>query len=380
MKKLLIVLLGMAVLSVPASSLAGVSGSPHDMSAYGGSGSPTEELCFGCHIPHGALGDKLWSMDTTGAVAGMLTFERLCYSCHDGTIATLYDVFDKADGLTDHTLVGTDCSGTGACHDVHEQPVVDGNFLAEGIGANGSGCENCHDATLFAGAPAGDHTAAGNHPLGASANGLGCEDCHGAHTGVTQGDGTNDAYILRADNEPTGGAYGNACVLCHNNQAPFVGIVGEVFNYAELQTNGTEAKHPTYGGTFSLTGCNECHDVHSSTDNGYLLNVAHHDAATDMCITCHTSAGNGAPGVGDATHYTGDISSWPGSNDATENPWAEEIDDDGTVGPDWTSATTDLMACETCHSVHKNGNAGYFTRILQTDQNELCTTHCHDAN
>lgn len=378
MKRLIIAAAGMFLLSLPMASFAAVTGTPHDMSGYSGGGAPTTELCFGCHVPHGAQGDKLWAMDTTGFSAGMLPFETLCYTCHDGTIATEYDIFDKADGLLDHTMVGADCSGAGACHDVHNQPAVDGNFLAEGIGAGGSGCENCHDATVFAGAPAGDHTSAGNHVIGAGAGGLACEDCHGAHSGTIQGDGTNNGNILLADNEPVGGAYGAICVACHNNQAPFVGVIGETFDYAGTVVDGTEDKHPTYGGTFSMTGCNECHDPHQATDNGYLLTVAHHDAATDMCTSCHTATGNGAPGVGNGTHFTGDISAWGGAAGAL--PWADAINDDGNAPVDWASASADLMVCETCHSTHKNGNAGYFLRITNTDQNELCTTSCHDAN
>lgn len=380
MKKLLIVTAGLVLLCLPATSFAGVSGTPHDMTSYGGGGSPNQELCFGCHIPHGAIGDKLWRYDTTGAVAGMGDVERLCYSCHDGTISTFYDVFDKADGLIDHTMVSTECSGTGACHDVHNQPVASGKFLAEGFGPGGSGCENCHDATVFPGAPAEDHTVAGNHLIGGSVGnlGLGCEDCHGAHTGVVQGDGTNNARILRADNEPIGESWGNICILCHSNQAPFAGHITDPLNYSETTVDGTELKHPTFGGAFTLTGCNECHDVHATTDNGYLLNAAHHDLATNMCITCHTAAGNNAPGVGTTTHWVGDIASW-GGNPGTL-PWADGIDDDGTSGADWTNATANLMVCETCHVIHRGGTGAPFLRLGMTVQNELCTTTCHDAN
>lgn len=378
MKKLLLAVVGIALLSIPMTSFAGVAGSPHDMSLYGGGGTPTKELCFGCHVPHLALGEKLWAQDTTGAVAGMLPYERLCYTCHDGTIATLYDIFDKDDGLIDHKMVGSDCSGTGACHDVHNQPAVGGDFLAEGIGPNGSRCENCHDESVFSGAPAEDHAITGlNHTMGAAAGGLGCENCHGAHSGAVQGVPANNTNILLVDNEPAGAAWGKICVDCHNNVSPFGGIVTEVFNYAELVVDGTEDKHPTFGGVFSLTGCNECHDPHQAVDNGYLLNTAHHDAATDMCITCHTADGDGAPGTGSGTHFTGDISAFGGTPGVL--PWADGIDDDGNTGPDWSNAGSDQMVCESCHSVHKNGNAGYFLRIANTDQNELCT-QCHDAN
>jgi predicted CXXCH cytochrome family protein len=381
MRRFFFTVVGLAVLALPAASFAGVSNGPHNMSLYTGGGAPTEELCFGCHIPHGAKGDNLWSMDmdTTGADAGMSAIQRLCFTCHDGSIATLYDVFDLADNLIDHVSPGgADCSGDNACHDVHNQPALDGKFLTEGVGPNLSLCENCHDDIPHPSWSGGDRTAAGNHLIGTAANGLVCEDCHGAHTGVAQGDGTNNSYILKVNNEPTGGQWGQACIACHNNQSPFVGIVTDVFNYSGTEYDGSLSdKHPTYGGGNSMSGCDECHTVHGATNNGYLLNAASHNAGADFCVSCHTASGLNAPGVGTGTHSTGDITSW-GGNPGTL-PWAATIDDNGTIDPDWPTATADRMVCETCHSVHKNGEAGYFTRIAQTEQNELCV-NCHDQN
>lgn len=384
MKRLFITMAGLALLTLPVTSHAVLSGSPHDMSQYTGGGVGgtlgvgQDQLCFGCHIPHGAQGDKLWTMDTTGSAAGMSTVQRLCYTCHDGTISVLYDAFDMSDGLVDHISPGgADCSGDNACHDVHDQPAADAKFLVEGVGTNGSLCENCHDGTPHPSWSGGDRTAAGNHLIGTAAGGLTCEDCHGAHTGVAQGDG-NDSYILKVDNAPVGGQWGQACISCHNNQAPYAGFVTDIYNYSETVVDGTEAKHPTYGGTYTLTGCNECHTVHGTDDYGYLLNAPTAGAPTfiDFCTSCHTDVGISAPGVGTATHYTGDVSLWSGDPGAL--PWANTINDDGTAGNDWSTAPTNWMVCETCHSVHKNGNPGYFTRIAQTDQNELCTTSCHD--
>ena len=217
MRKLLFLAVGLVVLSVPAAVFAGVNGTPHDMVGFAGTYA-NEELCFACHIPHGAQGEKLWNADTTGAVAGMGNVERLCYTCHDATVATTYDVFDKADGLIDHTLVGGECSGDGACHDVHNQPAVGGDFLAEGIAASGSKCENCHDITMFGAASAlGDHTVAGNHLIGASAGGLVCEDCHGAHTGVPQPVSAESSNILKDTMFVSATNYGDMCIACHNN-------------------------------------------------------------------------------------------------------------------------------------------------------------------
>ena len=79
MKKLLLVVAGLAMLTLPLTSFAGVAGTEHDMSSYGGAGSPANlDVCLGCHIPHGALvGDKLWAMDTT-VVVGFLPIQTLC--------------------------------------------------------------------------------------------------------------------------------------------------------------------------------------------------------------------------------------------------------------------------------------------------------------
>lgn len=379
MRRLFITVAGLALLALPTVSFAGVAGSPHDIttSTPGGLDARQDAVCFGCHIPHGALGDKLWVVDTTGAAAGMSNIQRLCYTCHDGTVATLYAAFDMADGYVDHIPpLGHDCSGgTSSCHDVHDQPAVGAKFLVEGVGPNGSLCENCHDGS----GTGPDKVGPGNHNIGTAANGLVCEDCHGAHTGVAQGDGT-DSYILKVDNAPVGGQWGQACIQCHNNVVgPYAGLVTEVWDYSETVVDGTEAKHPTYGGAYSLTGCNECHEVHHDLgeDNGYLLIAPSHNASADFCVLCHTAGGSGAPGVGTGTHFVGDVSTWTG--DPSPLPWADGINDDGNVGADWATADPTRMVCETCHSVHKNGEAGYFTRILNTDQSELCL-NCHDQN
>jgi len=64
-------------------------------------------------------------------------------------------------------------------------------------------------------------------------------------------------------------------------------------------------------------------------------------------------------------------------------PWANQVDEDGVVGADWTTATANAMACETCHSVHRQGwtgaGASYFLRNANGTANELCVA-CHTAN
>ncbi len=380
MKKLIIILTGVAILALPAMTFAGVAGSSHDLT---GSGS---KLCFACHIPHNALGDKLWAQTPSGTFTGV---QDLCYTCHDGGVTSkgLTTVFDVA--KEQHKNVGADCSGDGACHDVHNEGT--GSFLVVGQ-TNGSHCETCHDATQFTGAEGlGDHTAGTTHFTNGGT--FTCNQCHTPHGAVPQTTNppglTNP--ILLADNQP-GAYYGAFCISCHNGVAPPKAASGtgqvaasDVFDYSEATNDGTEWKHPTIsttGGT-PTNGCNKCHDVHdpstAPTPPKYLLMADNTESA--YCVSCHGAAG--APPVGGNTHFTGvptNVNINSGLTPAL--PWANQIDEDGNAGADWGSATANMMVCETCHSVHRLGDqtvdGGYLLRDGNSN-NQICQA-CHSAN
>lgn len=388
MKRLLLTIAtGMVLLSVPANVLAGVAGSDHDLTGTGA------KLCFSCHIPHNALGDKLWASTPSGTFTGV---QDLCYTCHDGSVTsvgatTAFDALKQQ-----HLTVGPDCSGDGACHDVHNQnPNTTGRFLVVADGdADGTYCDECHGATPFTGAEAlGDHTAGITHVTTGTAPapaGFTCNQCHTPHGAVAQTTNppglTNP--ILLADNQP-GAFYGAFCISCHNGSAPAAAMAGtggvaasDVHNYAMATNDGTETMHPTTsttGGT-PVGGCNKCHDVHdpAGTDTGYLLMADNANSA--YCLSCHSAAG--APQVGANTHFTGvptDVNLNSGLTPPL--PWANQLDDDNNAGADFASATANYMACETCHSVHRNGATtpgGYFLRHENTN-NEICQS-CHSAN
>lgn len=385
MRNLQRVLIGLVLVAIPATGLAAVQGSDHDMTGA------SQDLCFACHVPHNAQGSTLWSRSVGGTFTGV---QALCYTCHDGGVSNvgLTTVFD---GLKEqHAAVGSDCSGTGACHDVHNQnPNGTGKFTVAGITeTNNSYCETCHDATMFPGAETwGDHTAGITHDR---SGGFTCNQCHTLH-GATQ-QTTNPAGltnpILLADNQP-GAYYGAFCISCHNGTAPAAAMPGtggvaasDIFDYAENTNDGTEQMHPTITTSspsgFPVLGCNKCHDVHEpgATAYGYLLNDDNTDSG--YCESCHD--GSQAPGVGATTHPTA-VPADVGMNTALSPalPWANQIDEDGTVGADWASATANRMVCETCHSVHKLGNAGvdaeYFLRHENGTANQLCAA-CHTDN
>lgn len=382
MKRILIATLGLALLCLPMASMAGVAGSDHDLTGGG------QKLCEACHTPHNAQGDNLWGAAPSGTFTGV---QDLCYTCHDGGVTSvgLTTAFDAT--AEQHAIVGSDCSGAGACHDVHNQnPNGTGRFIVV-TETNNSYCETCHDATMFTGAEGlGDHTAGITH----FTNGAGftCNQCHTVHGATAQ---TNNPVgltnpILLADNDVT--YYGAFCISCHNGVVPTEAVVGtggvavttDAYDYSEGLADGTETKHPTIttaGGT-PVDGCDKCHDVHdpAGTAFGYLLLEDNTNSA--YCLACHSAAG--APPIGANTHYIGvptDVNMNSGLTPAL--PWANQVDEDGTSGADWASATANMMVCETCHSVHKEGNTGvdaqYFLRWENGGTNQLCSA-CHVDN
>ena len=381
-KKLCSIVVGFALLTLPMTALAGVQGSDHDLTGGG------QKLCQACHTPHNALGDKLWASAPSGTFTGVAD---LCYPCHDGSVTSVGSTTAFDDTKQQHATVGADCSGDGACHDVHNQnPNLTGRFTVAGITeTNGSYCETCHDATPFTGAEGlGDHTAGITHFTNGGT--FTCNQCHTVHGATAQT--VNPAGltnpILLADND--NGVYnGVFCAQCHGGIAPTEAIPGtggqaatDVYAYAEYTADGTETQHPT--STAAVGGCNACHDVHDplGTAYGYLLTADNANSA--FCVSCHTTGG--APAIGANTHFTGVPSNTSMNNGLNPAlPWANEIDEDAATanGADWATASANTMVCETCHSVHRKGIVGadaqYFLRNYNGSTNQLCRA-CHTTN
>ena len=156
----------------------------------------------------------------------------------------------------------------------------------------------------------------------------------------------------------------------------------DAMNYAETDLGPDANQHPTYSTTSgqAVSGCNHCHNVHDAneaTPPAYLLYADNTDSA--YCTSCHSAAG--APSVtggGGATHFTGvPTVAIDNSGFIPYLPFADDLDEDGTVGQDWSTATANSMICETCHSVHRNGQIGYALRQTNYANSTLCTT-CHN--
>lgn len=157
-----------------------VVNSPHDVA--------TENPCSSCHIPHEAKGDFLWARDFSTSTAGAAdvtanddtgvstAIKPMCYSCHDGTVASAGLVTAFSKNYTNHrTRAATALTSSGnpygpnrdcdLCHDPHD----DGNtkFLKYEryssrsrawytLTPGGNFCSSCHT---------GNADMADNHPI-----------------------------------------------------------------------------------------------------------------------------------------------------------------------------------------------------------------------
>lgn len=397
MNRFFAILVGFAVIALSTTAIAGVTGTEHDLSTG------NEGPCIYCHVPHGAaggVGEYLWPTTPSSAY---LDQRNLCVTCHDGAGSEpgFTTVFDAT--LQQHkfpsNMTTPDCSGDGACHDVHNQAVANNRFLSV-TATGGSYCVTCHDATSFPGYTLDDQTAGTQHPM---TGGFSCENCHiihGAEVDAFPPSGVTHPILLESNSDGSG-VNGTFCVSCHQGTAPgpdtldvgtiYGGVAAsDTFTYVEATVDGTEDKHPTEGGDHggpAITGCNECHDPHNAATAPASYDFALQETNTDsdFCESCHSGlTGDALVTVGDgSTHYIGLVDS-AGMNSSTSPylPWSDEIDDDGVVGPDYTSPSADWVVCESCHSVHRNALQGATgTNFLRnTYQSSTICGQCHTDN
>jgi predicted CXXCH cytochrome family protein len=384
MKKLFTVTAAVALLALPGMALAGIAGGDHDFSG-GAVGGGQAALCQSCHLPHNAAGTKIWWVTPTGTFTGV---QDLCFSCHNGTISTVGATTVMNTSKAQHTSPGTsDCSGTGACHNVHDQnPDLGGKFLVLNLGGNTSYCIGCHDAdgppAPMPAGPGGDHTTGNQHFTNGAA--FDCDQCHSVHGAVPQGQGSE--YFLLGDNFPVGDSYKGAfCQSCHAGTVPPAALPGtggtassDIFaSYKQTVNNGTETTHPT--DVADVGGCFGCHEVHNEAQGPFPFILQETNNSSAYCKSCH-EAGT-APAVGGSTHPVQQVASGNVDNTGATPPlcpWSDEINDDGVGGIDYATAASGEVVCESCHSAHRKGVTGNFLRVVNTAANEICV-ECHDT-
>jgi predicted CXXCH cytochrome family protein len=199
-KKILTVLLALAVAAAAGQVYAGIAGSKHDFRGSTWYGAQTQ-ICVPCHTPHGAntTVKPLWNhaMGTNNYTNNLTTVfgttwgsvngpSLLCLSCHDGTVA-----LDSYGGATGTNYIP-------AASKIGDGSTLNGNHP---ISIN-------YTATLVTSGQLNNETTVKNSGIylyGAGSPGIvECGSCHDVHNGA------NIAGLLRITN-----AGSQLCLTCH---------------------------------------------------------------------------------------------------------------------------------------------------------------------
>lgn len=197
-----------------------VAGTKHDVATAG------TQACIYCHLPRDAKGELLWATEpnNSGDFAGL---KPLCFSCHDGTVATV-GRYAFTQGGAEHVSVaglkGQDCD---RCHDPHEAGY--GKFIKYAGGA--AFCNNCHE-----------EAGPDDHPVDVNVGVLGQAPLD---TSWNPQAGDNQGTRLWSEDGSGPGEYVK-CLSCH---APHGGLPE-----TKMNTMGVSASHDEF-----LPLCQNCH-------------------------------------------------------------------------------------------------------------------------
>jgi len=210
MKKILVLVAALVLVSTAAFAAATVVGSAHDMRGYIADETSTQ-VCVYCHTPHQSTGnniDPLWNHNMSAQasygvyasttlnavptdIGGGTGTSNLCMSCHDGTIAVNSLFKAPLDGtagtlisVSGSALLGTDLS--------NDHPI---NFTYNAALATADGGLVTPNSANFV-------DAGGTIPLYAAT--VQCATCHAVHD-------PSNAPFLRVSN-----ANSALCTACHN--------------------------------------------------------------------------------------------------------------------------------------------------------------------
>jgi predicted CXXCH cytochrome family protein len=395
MKRIASIALVGAVVAFAGQAWAGVSGSAHDVASALGAAAAGFGVCSSCHIPHKAVGDRLWPKPITGTSALRGDVGNLCTYCHDptngvlgasqtpypfkdqktsthGMVKTnLPDVANSFDTTLPYMGVASANMQCTSCHNVHDQSGVGQlAFLQAPIDVL---CARCHSNRQFVnGVAQSGSTAAtgawgvatrsgfdstgaagnpGSHPVGTDI--LGDVSTHNWNGVAASADSPVTTTIMAIEAWGTGTNYplgpkliGGAVAA---DAATFTGGVGCVTCHMVHGRNGATNADP-----------NPDLLVFYQTENGVTgqANGVDVDTNNALCEACHRGA---APATATGT-YAGTFFPNPGAGTGT-HPVDDYylLVDAGVTGvpAGWPTGITTRadggsphLICESCHTPH----------------------------
>lgn len=327
------------VTSLPVLALAAVNNTAHDIDAYTGTGgysgvppATTGGTCSYCHLPHKAVGARLWPTAGTSGTGNWLSSAnkvtpKLCNSCHNtsSTYALAQTVRPFEDTSHQSTVSNmTAWSDPALTADVR----VDNTANLE--------CTSCHDVHSNTYRPFLAWTTSTDIYEN-------CAKCHSGRPNNTPNLGTANA----------GGQHPTNSTATDVTTMNFLATIDPAFTVAMGTSPGTASSTSwNLGGHYgaaSTVRCQTCHNVHGTETvvaPNNLLAINNDNVASNLCQGCH-EANPGATGT--ATHP---INILPAAWTVTISPPAQ-----------WPFGTTGALVCSSCHDMHyASPNSSLFRR------------------
>ena len=286
--------------------------------------------CGACHIPHNAVGKKLWARQLNPGTPAL----QMCLTCHSRESGFKTKLIGDNDHPVDITLKKLNISESGD-RMVPSLPLYgdDGKILPTGKMV----CLTCHDPHTW--------SAQQSRP--------------DPNYTMQNREGDANSSFLRKANYPSS----DLCRTCHPAQA---GIDGTDH---DLETTAPQAVN-LLGQTVKMSGtCGACHLVHNGPNKlmlwarSYRALPENENSMTALCTSCH-SKGNMAekkiPAI--ATHPTGKLISniiRYNKNNVGYTPIFDQNGQETNVGE---------ISCPSCHNAHQWSPLFEETAVPQTQK------------
>jgi predicted CXXCH cytochrome family protein len=278
MKRLLAVMVFLAIPAFAAGNKRAVIGSAHDLGPTGSGPvkSSVSDSCMFCHAPHNVLPavTPLWdhqlsSQTYTGYTSstynsGIQTpgagSSKLCLSCHDGTVAAGMTValgsIATSGSMAPSAVFGTNLASG---HPLGMTPVNDGQLAA----------------SLFSTPPSTKDTA-----VKLITGRVECTTCHEPH--VPNNDAMQAAFLARSNSN------GALCLACHDPSRPLPNVLSGWTTSAHATASNSAPSSLGVGpyGTVAADACSSCHGAHRNSAGIRNLKAAEESA----CSPCHSGA------------------------------------------------------------------------------------------
>lgn len=288
--------------------------------------------CGACHVPHNALGKKLWARKIPAGKADATIF---CTGCHSAGMAASA----KTIGLNDHPLNVPPLTATENVLPLydHQGHAAEGGRLS---------CLTCHEPHRWRPDSAVKSTYAGKN---------------------IEGDGATS--FLRITNAPSSGL----CQACHLPQAQVKGTDHDLIKIAP------DAKNVRGQTVFASGACGACHLAHNSPHAFKLWarslgpSAANANLIDRLCTECHSNTGVASKKIPAITSHPAGV---------LMNNRMRFKKNEGGYSPLFDSSGKEVnvgdIACATCHNTHQRGNARITGgRFLRTPSHQSLCADCH---